>query len=457
MSRLARLVGIAAITVASLPMGPQPAPAASGRPNVLIILTDDQRPDTLEVMPETRRWFEAGGTSFRNAFATTPLCCPSRASIYTGRYAHNHGVRTNKHAHRLDERKAIQRYLGQNGYLTAITGKYLNSWEIRRDPRGFDRWALSRGGYRGFRTNVDGVLGRSRAYQTKWVQRTAVRFLRWFERRDARPWMLFVNTLAPHGSFDPAKQYANAAVPPRVAGPAAFEVDRSDKPPWVQRNTGPMRPVSEVRTKQLRTLMSVDDLVDRLMIELGELNERRRTLAVFLSDNGYFWGEHMLNDKRLPYTEAVAIPFLLRWPGHVAPGRVDTRLVANVDLAPTVLQAAGIPRSKLRERLDGRSVLGTHVRDRMLLEYWTDRTGARYPDWASIRTRRFQYAEYYAKDGTRIFREYYDLLTDPWQLENLLGDASAVNDPPRGELAELSSDLASLRACRGTGGRAACP
>lgn len=445
-----------AVTVASLPAGQQPAPAATDRPNILIILTDDQRPDTLDVMPHTRSWFQDGGTSFPNAFATTPLCCPSRSSIYTGRYAHNHGVRRNRDAHLLDPRTALQRYLGQAGYLTAMTGKYLNRWNIRTAPRGFDRWALSVAGYRDFKTNVDGVVGRSAAYHTRWVQRAAVRFLRWFERSDARPWLMFVNTFAPHGPFEPHKKYANASVPPWVPGPANVEVDRSDKPPWVRSKRTSMTGASVVRARQLRTLMSVDDMVGKLMAELGALNERRRTLAVFLSDNGYFWGEHQLSDKRLPYTEAVAIPFFLRWPGRLLAGDVDRRLVANVDLMPTVLEAAGIPRWRLRGPLDGRSLLGSHSRERMLLEYWRDASGARYPNWASIRTRRLQYVEYY-RNGSRIFREYYDLTTDPWQLQNLLGDAVGVNDPPDAELAALSSELTALRRCRGTAGARGCP
>jgi arylsulfatase A-like enzyme len=210
----------------------------------------------------------------------------------------------------------------------------------------------------------------------------------------------------------------------------------------------------ENRAGQIRSLMAVDELVDGLMKTLGSLHERKRTLAFYLSDNGHQWSEHALTDKRYPYTESIMVPLLMRWPGHVAAGATDTRGASNVDLAPTILQAAGVSQTGM----DGRSLLMPWSRPRPFLENFPDRNTPEIPAWASIRTDSLQYVEYYEPDGLTIaFREYYDLTADPYQLENVLGDRNPANDPPPEELALLSAEIANGRACRGTSGPSACP
>jgi arylsulfatase A-like enzyme len=140
------------------------ATGAARGPNILIIVTDDQRAGTLGVMPQTRRWFQQQGTTYTNAFATTPLCCPSRSSILTGRYAHNHGVLKNFMGGRLDHATTIERRLDQAGYTTGIAGKFLNSWKPEDDPPNFDRWAIFNPhidpGYFNSRFNVNGKYKR---------------------------------------------------------------------------------------------------------------------------------------------------------------------------------------------------------------------------------------------------------------------------------------------------------
>jgi arylsulfatase A-like enzyme len=204
-------------------------------------------------------------------------------------------------------------------------------------------------------------------------------------------------------------------------------------------------------------MLSVDSLVDRLLTTLDELGERGPTLIFFLSDNGFTMGEHGLQQKHSPYTASVKIPMFARWPGHFRGGAVDDRLVANIDIAPTVYDAAGI-RPDEAHPVDGRSLLDeSWTRDRMLLEY-THREDRAVPSWASLRTADYQYVEYYDEELEEVtFREYYDLVTDPYQLTNLLGDADTSNDPDQGRITLLSLELQRDRRCEGTSGASACP
>jgi arylsulfatase A-like enzyme len=182
--------------------------------------------------------------------------------------------------------------------------------------------------------------------------------------------------------------------------------------------------------------------VRRYLSARGELDD---TLVVLLSDNGKAWGEHGLPGKFTPYVESVNVPVYLWWPGHVPAGE-DTRLSALVDVAPTLLAAAGVRPSY---QVDGRSLLGPSRRERVLLEYRRDEANGSFPTWASLLAwGRYQYTEYYDADGRRTDREYYDLAADPWQLTNLLGAASSRNDPP---LDGLVDALAAQRRCAGSG------
>jgi arylsulfatase A-like enzyme len=430
--------------------------AAARRPNVLVIVTDDQRADTLEVMPETQAWFAAQGTSFAQGFASTPLCCPSRASIFTGRYTHNHGVLNNSMASQLNHRSTLQRYLQEAGYRTAIAGKFLNGWNLFEDPPYFDRWAIfdENASYYEVPFNVNGEIQTVRGYSTSFIEDQAIRFLSEFERTDARPWLLYVTVFAPHTPYTAAPKYDDSPVPEWKTNPAVKEKDLSDKPPWLREaELGPTGG-EWTRREQLQTLMSVDDLIGRLTRQLDHLDEQEPTLAFFLSDNGYFWAEHGLLGKSHPYTQAVQIPFLLRWDGHVVAGAEDDSIVSTVDVAPTVLAAAGI-RPSTRYPVDGRNLIGSSPRVRVLLEYFTDPVRPA-PDWASIRTSSYQYVEHYGTGGRAIFREYYDLVQDPWQLANDLVDGHP-NDPPPEQTEKLSRILARGRRCRGTEGPRACP
>jgi arylsulfatase A-like enzyme len=191
--------------------------------------------------------------------------------------------------------------------------------------------------------------------------------------------------------------------------------------------------------------MSVDDLVAKIFKELGSLKERGRTLVVFLSDNGVFWGEHGLTEKRLPYTEDVMVPMALRWPGHVPGGTTDRRNATNLDIAPTILAAAEVVPST---PMDGRSLVDPWSRRRVFTEHWGH---LGYPNWAAVRTGRVQYVEYYSDDFSKIvFREYYELGRDPWELRNLLHDGITENNP---DTSRLHDWVSQYRSCSGS----SCP
>jgi arylsulfatase A-like enzyme len=270
--------------------------------------------------------------------------------------------------------------------------------------------------------------------------------LRAFDRNDDDPWFLYVATVAPHTPFTVAPQYKAAPVPlirrDRRDPPSLTELDLSDKPD-IPRRPFSLERSDALRRKTWRTLLSVDDLMRKLRATLRRLDETEDTLVVFTSDQGLLQGEHGLFAKRLPYTEAIKVPLLLRWPGHVGQD-YDDRIVANIDIAPTILEVAGIdPRTPV----DGRSLLAGGERAELLIEQFENRRVG-LPDWRSIRTSDFQYVEYYARDGERVIaREYYNLRRDPWQLRNLLGDRDPSNDP---DIDVLAGRIDELGDCRGS-------
>ena len=245
------------------------AAAVDPRPNIIVIVTDDQRlaADSMMVMPKTMALFGAGGVSFPRYTVTTPLCCPSRSSIMSGRYAHNTGVLTNGdegEVQAFDQDATAQRYLHDAGYLTAMDGKYFNTWPIAQDPPNWDHWALFGGGYWDSTFNVDGAVGHSSGYSTDVVGNHAVDFLQAFESQDDSPWFMYIAPQAPHSPYDVAPAYQDAGLPPWDPRPSFAEKDISDKPPNVQSRSYSRIEALRLRAGQLRTLMSVDDMVQRV-------------------------------------------------------------------------------------------------------------------------------------------------------------------------------------------------
>jgi arylsulfatase A-like enzyme len=440
-----------AVLIASLlTLAPAAASAAvpdEPRPNLLVIMTDDQRADgTMVMMPETRRRIGRQGTTFLRAHATTPKCCPSRASFFTGLYPHNHRVIGNTHWDALDHRRTVQRRVRRDGYRTGIFGKFLNGWPVEQNPPFFDEWATTNGGYDSAYWNVDGRVGRRHVYSTDLIADRAVRFVRRTERRDAQPWLAWVTPYAPHLPSTPPRRDRNAPLPPFASTAAMTESDWSDKPEFLDRARGYPDLIERMREDGRRSLIAVDGLVARLMDELRAGGEYENTLVVFTSDNGFLLGEHGgLAGKDLPYPPSTQIPLMVRWPGHVARDRDSVRPVTNVDVATTLLEAAGID-----PETDGRSLFETERRRELFMEHHGGSIGEPdalpLPPWRSILTRRYRYTEYYDR-GDVIAREYYDHGIDPWELENRAAELT----PARVD--DLSGRLSAYAGCRGR----ACP
>lgn len=431
---------------------PSREPAPRVAPNILIFVTDDQRTESMEVMPKTSKYFKDEGAWFPNGLSTTPVCCPARASIFTGRFVHNHGVKSFT-PYKLDQDTTLQAELQAGGYRTAFFGKYLNDWVRQDDPPFFDDWASfpqsNATTYEGGRYNVRGKVVNGRTFSTHFLRNRAFRFLEQGEiEGDTRPWMMYISTPAAHLPFVAEPRFANARVGRWKGNEAVVEEDLSDKPSHViqpPRGKCDLACGRSIRKQQHRTLMSVDVMVDDIMKQLEELGQSDNTLALFVSDNGIMWGEHGLGNKRFPYRQSVNVPFGMRWPNEVTP-EIDKRLVSIVDIAPTALDASRVE-SEAGTEMDGRSLLDNWRRQEMLLEHW-DTAIATVPKYRSLWSKDYQYVEYY--DGKEIsFREYFDLREDPWQLENLLAPGSQ-DGPHERQVEKLSRRLDRFSRCEGS-------
>lgn len=455
-------------------------------PNVLFIITDDQRADgTITqsqspqvIMPQLVNMLEKTGTTYSNAFVPTPLCCPSRASIMTGRYAHNTIVSNNFGAWNFNQDPTLQAFLhDESGYRTGIFGKYLNDWNLHDNPAHWDTWGIFDGGYCPFRVNEDGqikdfgvfnqpTIAQCGAYSTSYVRDKGLQFIDQAETDDSQPWFLYLAPFAPHGPATPDDQYANTDVGP-LARRAVHDEGQpwntadplTDKPDWVQGAFNPGDTQEETfRTNELRSLKSVDDMVATVLNRLQKDGEQD-TLVVYMGDNGFLWGEHGLVNKSLPYTDAIHVPLIVRYPPVTTPDSTDSRFVENLDLTPTALKLAGLTTVR-SPPLDGLSLFDpANVRSRLLFEYenhGTYPTTDGFRSWASTRTATYQYIESYAEDGTTVtFREYYDLINDPDQQFNCYGPDGqpAGGDDlctPAQSVTDLSEQLRRDRLCTGT-------
>ncbi|MFG2820496.1 sulfatase [Kitasatospora sp. NPDC048365] len=453
---LAGAAAVAAATAvpAAASIAAAPAAAAATRPNILVILTDDQPKHTEWATPNTVAWLTGNGVRFTDGHVTTPLCAPSRSSIFSGRYAHNHGVLDNGHPYNLDQSATLQRALKQAGYRTGLFGKYLNAWNVADNPPHFEEWLLEDPVvYNDGTYNDNGTVHTIAGYSTTVIRNRTLAFLD-KAATDSRPWFAFVAPKASHEPNTPEPKYANTAVPAWNGRPSVPEADRSDKPEWIQTAGATLADAQALRTRQLRALLSVDDAVQAFHDKLAALGQLDNTLVIYLGDNGYTWADHGWLKKSVPYLPSVEVPFYLSWPaGGLGSGTTDNRIVANIDIAPTVLQAAGITPNW---SLDGHSLLGSYSRDHLLVEWWEQGVHqAKSPHtWSSYLSRTEQYTEYYklhtdadgrpAGTGAVAFREYYDLVADPYQLTNKLYQASSADEQALG-IPALAAQLAADR------------
>jgi N-acetylglucosamine-6-sulfatase len=434
------------LTAALLTLAGCAAPQNSGpRPNILIIMSDDQRYDQMEYMPLTRSLIFEQGITFDHAFVTTPQCCPSRSSILTGKYAHNHGVLTNV----MDlEQPTLVQALHEHGYFTGLVGKYLNSYPKAGDgplPE-FDSWVALDSGtdakYNNPTLYANGDWSKHEGYQTYILRDYALDFLDQAAAQD-KPFFLMFTPYAPHLPAEPAREDIGLfwELPPHRP-PNFNEEDMSDKPNWLAGarliEGGELENVDGRYWQQNRAVVGLDRSIETLMQKLEEKGFLENTIIIYLSDNGHAAGEHRISGgKMYAYEELIHVPLAIRYPPLIPTPRIDSTLVANIDLAPTLYELAGIP---IPDDVDGLSLVPllrgeVLERDKVLIEAWP-RPDRESPPYLAVRTTRYLYVE---TEGDRS--ELYDMDKDPFQLEN------QIDNPEYADvIAELHAYLEEARA-----------
>lgn len=433
----------------------------SPRPNVVVVLTDDQRWDCLSAAghpflktPHLDR-IGAEGVRFANAFATTSLCSPSRASMLSGLYAHTHGVLDNF----TEFPSAIPSYpqrLKEAGYRTAYIGK----WHMGEDndaPRpGFDYWASHRGQGKYYDTefNINGKRQVLEGYYTTRVTDLAVDWL----KQARNPFLLVVGHKAPHGIWIPEKKYERIFDQVEIRKPATA-AGSPDKPEWMRLRIptwhgidGPLYGTNDyatfVRTYHA-TICSVDDSVGEIYETLRASGELDNTLFVFASDNGFLLGEHGAIDKRVMYEESIRIPMLVRYPELIPEPRVVREMVLNVDLAPTIVDISNVaPLGRVHGRSWKNLVRGDAAgwRRSWYYEYNYEKEFPYTPNVRGVRTEEWKYMHSPTAPGKPDSgkAELYHLAEDPHETRNRIDDPAAQTT-----LAELRAEL--LRLQRETG------
>ncbi len=439
--------------------------ALAAKPNLILIMTDDQTVKDMSAMPLTAKHVGAAGVTFSNSFASWPLCCPSRTTAFTGQYAHNHNVLGNyppdggSTAFTTDA-ETLPVWLQRAGYTTTHIGKYLNGYGVDTRgstyiPPGWTDWMglvdPSTYGMWGYTINRNGVVSTygqpwvedPALYQTDILRKLAIETIN-RNAASGQPFFLSVAFLAPHEELGEASPPGSAFVGPRPAprhagsfaslalprSPSYEEVDLSDKPAVIAGFANATHDSTAQLTsryrRRLESLRAVDEAVWTILTRLAALNLLNNTYVVFTSDNGWFNGEHRLHySKYLMYEPAIRVPLMIRGPG-ITPGTSD-ELVANVDLAPTFVELAEATAGRV---VDGRSVM-PYARDTtlrsgrpILLDAPHNQvlsSSITVPTMRGLRTKRYSYVEYGTGDV-----EFYDLVKDPDQMTSLHKDPKTL-------------------------------
>jgi N-acetylglucosamine-6-sulfatase len=444
---------------------PAPSSATAGRPNFIVIITDDMayglfgpgRRLPFLSLPNLEA-LSARGAFFDRAFVTTALCSPSRASMLSGLYAHRHGVFGNEIT---DISPAIATYpqiLQRSGYETAHIGKWHMDAQTDRPRPGYDYWVSFRGQgvYNDPVMNENGRSVQRTGYITDLLTNYAVD---WLRQPHVKPFVLVLGHKAPHQPTEPAPRHAGALSVDALPEPANFSDTFADKPSWQRRYVRcggtpaayascpdpqpatiprwPWPAQDHDRLDYLRTLLAVDDSLGRIVSTLASLDLTRSTYVIFVSDNGFFLGEHRLGDKRLAYEESMRIPLVVAGPA-VVPHQVSS-MALNLDVAPTILDLAGVG---VPADMQGRSLAralraeGPMVRDSFLYEYDRESFFPVIPDIRAIRTQTRKYVTYAESPSED---ELYDLARDPGEIVNLahLPEWAAARTEMRQQLERL--------------------
>ena len=486
------LVASVIIAMALWPTGASAQSQRSARPNIIFIMTDDHAAHAIGAYgskvnktPNLDR-LARDGALLTSVFATNSICTPSRAAILTGQYSHINGVTM---FNRFDSSKmTVARLLQQGGYHTGMVGK----WHLGSDPVGFDEWEIlpGQGAYRDpiFYTATSERTYSGR-YVTDVITDLAIRFLN--DRPRDKPFFLMMHHKAPHRPWDPDEEHASHFAQQRIPEPVTFWDSYNTRTDALHENlqrvaddltnrdlklTPPpglspedlarwrlIKPASVSISKDVKqvtltgealarwkyqrymqdylaTVESVDDSVGKVLAYLDKSGLARNTMVIYTSDQGFFLGDHGLFDKRFMYEESIRMPFLVRWPAVIKTGTRSNALALNIDFAPTVLDAAGLPAS---QEMQGRSLLPLlrgrtpqGWRNSMYYRYYHDpgdhNTRAHY----GVRTRTHKLIYFWTKDQWELF----DLVNDPYELHNLYGQ------PGQDELtAGLKAELAKVK------------
>jgi N-acetylglucosamine-6-sulfatase len=427
------------------------------RRNVIFILTDDHRYDAMGFL-KPQAWLETPqldrlareGAHFRNAFVTTALCSPSRASVLTGTYAHKHRI--------VDNNTPIPpgtvyfpAYLQKNGYKTGFFGKWHMGAETDEPKAGFDQWVSFRGQGTYLPTanglNVNGKKVPQKGYITDELTDYALQWLRGLPKD--QPYFMYVSHKAVHSEFIPAERhkgrYKNEkfVYPPTMAATGEMAQHR---PMWVQNQRNSWHGVefpyhSDLDIEQYykqyaETLLAVDEGVGAILKELQNRGELDSTLVIYMGDNGFAFGEHGLIDKRTAYEESMRVPLLARCPELFKGGQTVKEVVANLDIMPTVLDVTGTAGPK---GLDGKSWLPiaqgkkTEWRKELLYEYYWERNFPQTPTMHALRGERYKFIRY---QGVWDVDELYDLQEDPLESRNLI-----FSEQHKATIAEMRTKL----------------
>ncbi|CAN5154233.1 sulfatase [soil metagenome] len=490
------------------PASRAPAASVEGRPNVVLIVTDDQEAPSITSMPAVQELLADRGASFDRFYTSYPLCCPSRTTLWTGQYAHNHGVSGNfpdtdggGYVSLIDPERVLPEWLRRSGYKTAHVGKWA-SVPGKVPPEGWSRWigiaqesSARYYDYRLFDSKLDdGVPYGSKDgdYHSDVMTRRVTRLMDAYERSD-RPWFISLAYLAPHVGFgrpdDAATKRCNPGGKPEGPVPAPRDADDfedaelPDTPAFDEKDvsdkTGDQPPrldgrrLRDLRLEyrcRLASLSAVDDGVRSIIEKLDALGELDNTYVIFTSDNGFMLGEHRIPArKNLPYEESIRVPLIIRGPG-IEPGSTIADPAVNVDLASTILdvtgasQPGGIERPadgiSLRSLLEGEA---SPVPNRAVLiegRYDTSEEDGQFvvASYEGVRTERYELIRKYETtvpifaegaevplgSGDVVGTELYDMKRDPFQLESVAGTKAYADVE-----AALIETLAKLAECEG--------